>query len=165
LKSASLDDLYAQYPSLAESEHRITSLCTDDYNCVGWVPRELNRWYEPGLYWPENVPEPDGPEDLDCYVALFESWGFEICGDGGYEVGYLKIAIYAHEETFQHVAKQIRGGGWSSKGGNLHDFSHKRLDALQPCGLMLHAVPVRFMRRHDDEKDPQHLERTGLIPI
>jgi hypothetical protein len=164
LKPADLADLYAQYPSLKSSAHRITSKDNDEYNCVAWIPKEFDRWYEPGIYWPPGIPEPPELLEIECYVALFESWGFERCGGASFETGFLKIAVYGRGDRFCHVAKQIRGGGWSSKGGVLHDFRHDSLDALHPCGIMENARPVLFMRRQDDGRDPQHLERTGIIP-
>jgi hypothetical protein len=162
LSAAPLEDLYAQFPSLRDSRHRITSSPTDEYNCVAWVPRELDRWYDPELFWPDDIPKPDGDDDLDCYVALFESWGFERCEDERYEDGFLKIAVYTVGQSFQHVAKQLRDGSWSSKGGVLHDFRHCTLDALQPSGIMVNARPSVFMR-HNDDGESQELERTGLI--
>jgi hypothetical protein len=164
LERASLADLYAQYPSLIESSHLITSGPTDKYNCAAWVERDLTHWYEPGLYWPDGLPQPDGLDDLHCYVALFELWDYEGCAEPDYEPGFLKIAIYAIGSRFCHVAKQIRGSDWSSKGGGLHDFRHGTLDALYPSGIMENARPTMFMRRPDDGTDPQHLERAGLIP-
>jgi hypothetical protein len=53
--------------------------------------------------------------DVQCYIALFERWGYVPCANADYEPGFLKIAIYALDDSFQHVAKQLRGGGWSSK--------------------------------------------------
>jgi len=164
LSTPDLADLYAQYPSLVSAHHRITSQPTDQYNCTAWLIRDIAHWYEPGIYWPDGLPEPDGDgNDLHCYIALFELWGFEICADRTHESGFLKIAIYAIDARFCHVAKQIRGADWSSKGGTLHDFRHDTLDALYPCGIMENATPTVFMRCADDG-DPQHLERTGLIP-
>lgn len=165
LKRAELADLYAQFPSLAGSRHSITSEDTDQYNCAAWVERDLSHWYEPGVYWPDGLPEPDGREDLHCYVALFERWGFEVCDDPSHEAGFLKIAIYAVESRFCHVAKQIRRCDWSSKAGVLHDFRHGSLEALHPSGIMENARPAVFMRRPDDGTDPQQLERIGLISL
>jgi hypothetical protein len=117
LNAPSLDDLYAQLPSLFESEHNVTSEPDDEYNCVAWVSKELQTWYEPGFTWP--VPEPEDERDLCCYVALFESWGFEPCDDADYEQGFLKIALYQDQGIFQHVSMQLRDGTWSSKAGVL----------------------------------------------
>jgi hypothetical protein len=160
-----LDALYVQFPSLHESPHNITSEPTDVYNCVGWVHRELDRWYEPDIYWPDDVPEPAGEDDLDCYVALFETWGFVRCDDADYEEGFLKIAIYADDGSFQHVAKQLRDGTWSSKAGRLHDLRHHALEALHPAGIMRNAHPVVFMKKQDDGSDSQELERRGLMVV
>lgn len=113
--------------------------------------------------WPAGLPEPSNGDDVHCYIALFESWGFELCGDSDHEPGCLKIALYAIGAKFCHVAKQIRGGDWSSKAGVLHDFRHESLEALYPCGIMQNARPSVYMRRPDDGTDPQYLERTGLI--
>lgn len=111
------------------------------------------------------MPEPENGDDLHCYVALFESWGYEPCADASHETGFLKIAVYAIGARFCHVAKQVRGTGWSSKGGTLHDFQHATLEALYPCGIMEDARPTVFMRTEDDGTDPQHLERGGLLPV
>ena len=160
-----LADLYAQFPSLAHSQHRITSEDNDQYNCAAWIQRDTSHWYEPGMpNWPAGLPEPLDGDDLHCYIALFQSWGFELCDDPSHETGFLKIAVYTIGAKFCHVAKQIRDSDWSSKAGVLHDFRHESLEALHPCGIMEDARPSVYMRRPDDGTDPQHLERTGLIP-
>ena len=64
-----LSDLYAQFPSLRGSPHNITSSPTDEYNCVAWVRCELDRWYEPDIYWPTDVPEPTSDDDLGDYAV------------------------------------------------------------------------------------------------
>lgn len=157
------EDLYAQFPALRRSQHRITSEPSDGYNCVGWVARAFDKWYEPGINWPPGVPEPENEDDLGCYIALFESWGYEICEGPEHEPGYLKIAVYADGQSFQHVAKQLRGtGGWSSKAGFLHDLRHQDLEALHPSGIMRNARPVVYMRR-PDSGESMSLEETGLI--
>jgi hypothetical protein len=159
---AKLDALHAQFPSLASSDHSITSRPTDEYNCVAWVNRETGHWFEPGIYWPVGVSEPDGDEDLDCYVELFEKWGYEVCATSSLEAGYLKIAIYADGQLFQHVARQLRDGRWSSKAGKLHDLWHRDLYALHPSGVMRDARPTVFMRKPDNGGDMQ-MEESGLI--
>lgn len=155
-------DLYAQFPSLTATEHRITSEPVDDYNCVGWVNRLTNSWLEPGMFWPTGVPEPENDDDVDCYIALFERWGFVRCDTPDYEPGFLKIALYTVGQSFQHVAKQLRDGHWSSKAGVLHDLRHATLSALQPSGIMRNAAPSIFMKRIDNGED-MSLEETGLI--
>jgi hypothetical protein len=165
LNPPSTEDLYAQYPALRASSHKITSPCNDKYNCAGWVQSAMTSWVEPGFFWPSNAPVPMGPNDLDCYVAVFRSWGFEICESPDLEDGFLKIAIFATGQEFEHVAKQLPSGAWSSKGGPLHDFKHDELEALSGCGVMRNACAVRFMRRQYDGRDPMELEENGLLRI
>jgi hypothetical protein len=159
-----LEDLYAQLPGLTSSNHRITSPATDAYNCVAWVQRDLDRWYEPDFFWPAGVPVPtDIDNDLEEYVALFSAFGYEMCGDPTLEAGFLKIALYSEGRSFQHVAKQLPSGAWSSKAGTLHDLRHDDLDAFHGAAFMNEARAVLFMRRPYDGADQMQLEETGLI--
>jgi hypothetical protein len=160
--SYSLDDLYARFPALDEHNHRITSQDTDDYNCVAWVERSLHAWWEPGFCWPDDLEVPDDG-DLEAYVELFTRWGYERCPDPAFERGYLKIALYARDQNFFHVAKQLRDGSWSSKAGVLHDLKHSELAALEGSWALEFAIPVIFMRRCDDGLDPMTLEAGGLL--
>lgn len=159
----SIDELYAQYPRLKGSDHKITSQADDRYNCVAWVERDMGSWIEPDLFWPDGVPEPLGPADLDCYLALFRSWGFEDCDSSSLDFGYLKIAIFATGEEFHHVAKQLPSGAWSSKGGPLYDFKHGDLGAICECGIWRNAMPLHFMRRSYDGSDSFEMEENGLL--
>lgn len=158
-----LADLYAQFPRLSASGHRITSEPSDLYNCVAWVERDFERWWEPGFHWPLGAKEPSGDADVDCYVDLFEKLGFERCDSSDAEPGFLKIALYAENHRFHHVAKQLPSGAWSSKAGPLHDFRHEALTACDDCGVMRAAQPELFMRRSYDGADDMSLEETGLI--
>lgn len=160
-----LDALYAQLPHLANSPHRITSSATDAYNCVAWVERDLDRWWEPGFYWPTGVPQPAGESDLDIYVELFKSLGFEVCEDGELEDEFLKIALYGVAGIFHHVAKQLPSGAWSSKAGSLHDLRHEHLEAFEDAPLLERARPLIYMRRARDQSDSFELEERGLVRL
>lgn len=150
-----------QYPRLRDDpQHRITSEDDDRYNCVAWVEQDTKRWWEPDYYWPV-ASKPAGDEDLDCYVELFRSLGFEECGSALSEEGYSKIALYAEDGEFHHVAKQLRSGRWSSKGGTLQDFTHGALAALEDCPVTPGATATVFMRRPD--RGELQFEETGLI--
>ena len=163
-REGQLEALYAQVPRLQPENHRITSPATDEYNCVAWVERDSQHWWEPGFYWPSSVPEPTGDVDLPAYVDLFLQLGFEICGSGSLEPGYLKIALYASRGQFHHVAKQLPSGAWSSKIGFLHDVRHETVGALEDVSMFANAVATVFMLRPHDSRDPMELEETGLIP-
>jgi hypothetical protein len=161
---AELEDLYAQFPRLRDARHRITSRPNDEYNCVAWVERDFDTWWEPGFCWPTDL-EPDGDDDLAHYIELFQRWGFELCETGDLEDGFLKIAVYAEGCAFHHVAKQLPSGAWSSKAGALHDFRHEALNALDECAVMRGASVVCHMRRPFEGEDPYQLEETGLIRV
>jgi hypothetical protein len=130
---------------------------------VAWVEREMDRWLEPDMFWPAGVPEPDSDADLDCYFALFRTWGFEDCDSPDREDEYLKIAIFATGDEFDHVAKQLPSGAWSSKGGTLYDFRHGSLDALKGCRVMPGTTLVQIMKRPYDGRDPYEMEEKGLL--
>ncbi len=75
----------------------------------------------------------------------------------------LKIALYAEGGEFFHVAKQMREGTWSSKAGVLHDLKHSDLAAFEGSFALRFAVPVVFMKRPDDGRDPMTLEHGKLL--
>ena len=157
-----LDDLYARFPGLDAGNHRITSTDTDDYNCVAWVRRSLDEWWEPGFTWPADITIPDDG-DLEAYIELFRRWGYERCPDAAYEKGSLKIALYANDKDFLHVAKQLNDGTWSSKAGLLHDLKHCDLSAMEGSWALEFASPTVFMKRLDDGLDPMTLEHGHLL--
>jgi hypothetical protein len=128
----------------------------------------MDAWWEPDFKWPDDVPVPLGAADLDCYEALFRKWGFEVCATPDLEAGYLKIALYAagpHGNEFEHVAKQLPSGAWSSKGGPLWDFRHGGLDAVGECGIMRNAKPTTYMRRPYDGTDQFEMEENGIVVL
>jgi hypothetical protein len=160
---ADISDLYDRFPRLVNEAHEITSQPAS-YNCVAWVEGLTDRYIDPILDWPLEVPRPQSEQDddLGCYEALFRHFGYEMCADASLEDGYIKIALYAHEGSFEHVAKQMPSGKWTSKAGFLHDLNHDRLEAFANCALLRNAVPVRFMRR-PRTKAQKDQEWTGLL--
>jgi hypothetical protein len=162
-----IQDIYDRCRRLGESDHRVTSQPTDKYNCVGWIDRELDRWWEPGVIWPRGVPEPDDADDNDlpAYVAFFEHRGFRRCDDSTLEDGFLKIALYVRDNTFAHVAKQLPSGGWSSKIGDGHDVRHEQLDALHDAVFYEGAMASVFMKRaYDGVYRYENEERGYFLP-
>ena len=155
-------DLRAQFPGLTDSNHRVTSQPTGAYNCVAWVDRDTATWFEPGFNWPEDLLIDEGQPDLDAYQEFFRRKGFENCESPDQETGFLKIALYAVDGFFHHVAKQLASGAWSSKNGRLHDIRHDDLAALEGAGVLANAAPAVFMKRKYDGAD-MPLEETGLL--
>jgi hypothetical protein len=159
----SLSDLYDRFPRLQDEAHEIKSEPAG-YNCVAWVEGITDRYIDPTLDWPREVPKPEGEgdEDLWCYEALFRHYGYEVCANGSLEDGFIKIAVYADGGWFAHVAKQMPSGKWTSKAGFLHDLNHDRLEALAGCSFMKNAVPVLFMRRRRTTQQKDQ-EWSGLL--
>jgi hypothetical protein len=119
------------FPRLAGA-YLITSPETLEYNCVAWGVGELDRWWQaeevPGYYWPENSPR-DG--SVEALVHLFKSMGFEIGASPEHEPGLEKIAIYSKDGEYEHVARQLDNGHWTSKLGALEDIQHASLSVLE----------------------------------
>ena len=106
-------------PGLEGQDYRVTSPQTTDYNCVGWALSDDERWWSPvagfGSYWPPEIPR---ALDVATFIALFELLGFERCDDDALEPDSEKIAIFAEDGYFTHVARQLPSGRWTSKLGN-----------------------------------------------
>ena len=115
------------------------------------------------MIWPSDLPVPHGEEDLDAFIALFERWGFRRCADASLEAGYLKIAIYEVNGCFQHVAKQLPSGRWSSKLGRSFDVRHDELEELYDAPLLGRARATVFMKREYDGADPFYLEDPYVV--
>ena len=63
-------------------------------------------------------------------MELFAAFGFEPNASSSFERGLEKVALYADDGVFTHVAVQA-DEGWSSKCGELHDISHRLLGDLE----------------------------------
>jgi len=160
-------ELEDYFPPLHGRAYRITSQRDDRYNCVGWVVRDTEHWWEPavdGFFWPRAV-DPDElhpDDDLDEYLAVFSEKGFVECVDSSLEQGVEKIAVFTSGTSFSHVAFQTSDGEWSSKMGPLHDIRHQRLEDLigpPPGGFSEIRVFMSRPRVPHDLAD----SRTGLL--
>ncbi len=112
------------FPFHDEDPFEITSPETTLYNCIAWAYGVNDRWFWPGnqfhMFWPSKVPK---LIELDSFIELFRSIGYEICDDGSFETGVEKIAIFCKDNKPTHAARQI-DDSWSSKLGRSHDVSH-----------------------------------------
>jgi hypothetical protein len=160
-------DLVDRFPALRADSFRITSQKDDKYNCVAWIARDTSKWWEPavdGYYWPRNI-DPDDldpDDDLNEYMRTFSELGFVECGSGELEAGVEKIAIFASDSSFEHVAYQAPDGLWSSKLGILNDIRHNSPDDLVGPPPGAYANVTTFMAR---PRQPHDLadSATGLL--
>jgi hypothetical protein len=139
-----------QWPNLGHNLYLVTSDQDADYNCVAWAMRDKKRWWEPSTnrlhYWPDSAPR---NYSLEAFIEAFRTRHYEPCADGGLEPVYEKLAIYwrhgnGDEDGFQHVARQLPDGQWTSKLGKAKDISHQTLDSL--AGDYYGDV-IQYMRR------------------
>jgi hypothetical protein len=115
------------FPGLRGKDWQITSPAATRYNCVAWAAEDTARWWWPGdpqkgYHWPE---EAERVETLAAFVAAYATLGYEPCAAVDLEPGSQKVAIFADPSgTPTHVARQLTGGRWTSKLGNLEDIEH-----------------------------------------
>ena len=147
----SLTDLELMLPGLESTPYEVTSDATPAYNCVAWAIGETHRSWDPfdapSKYWPAGVLRDDSVEALQDALA---TEGFVPCDDGGLEADFVKLAIFADEEGFTHVARQLPSGRWTSKLGEDCDIEHDLDDLTRrrtPFSQYRYGEIVGFMRR------------------
>ena len=77
---------------------------------------------------------PNAPrtENLDSFIAEFESLGYEVCDDCTFENGFEKVAIYVgFSGVPTHMARQLASGKWTSKLGREIDIEHHTTEGLE----------------------------------
>ena len=57
-------------------------------------------------------------------MQVFTGLGYAICDSDAKEPGYDKVALYARAGLWQHAARQLNDGQWTSKLGQFEDISH-----------------------------------------
>jgi hypothetical protein len=130
-------------PNLAPNSYRITSPATAEYNCIAWAVGISNEWWDPaeGYPWPSELPR---DVSVDTLTRLLEREGFVVCDNAKPEAGIEKIVIYGAFGEWEHVARQLDNGKWTSKMGPDEDIEHSSPDEL--AGGVFGQV-VRLMMR------------------
>ena len=113
-----------QFENLVRVGYELTSEPDETYNCIAYAAGITNEWWDPLGVWPDGIPNDD---TVDTLVMVYGKHGFTICTDGKSEDGFEKIAIYAIEGSFQHAAKLLEDGRWSSKLGPDDDNCPSRI--------------------------------------
>ncbi len=117
-----------QFPSLGSADYEVTSTPDDDYNCIAYAAGDRSNWWSHAgeYHWPNARRSPS----IDSLIEVFIGLGFEICDNGEKATGFDKVALYAKDGNWTHVAVQLPGGDWSSKLGPDEDIRHAALQAL-----------------------------------
>jgi hypothetical protein len=102
------------------------------YNCFGFALGYL-QWWEPPVFIdgvcanPETVwPSNSESIDIDAYIAAARTEGFVESPDAAWEQGFETIMLYFTEKNreFQHAARLVSPGIWTSKMGSGSDIMH-----------------------------------------
>lgn len=130
------------FPLLTDENFEITSPRTIKYNCVAWAANTMDRWWQPGVYWPVESSRDD--YGIGNLVEAFRSLGFEECDSGTLEAGFEKLAFYGSGLMYTHVARQLSNGKWASKLGQLEDIIHTTVEAISGAD---YGEVLQYMKR------------------
>jgi len=83
-------------------------------------------------------------ETAEAFVEAFGTIGYEPCDDGSLDERFEKIALFEMDRTVTHAARQVEGGGWTSKLGPAEDIAHATVDALESGA---YGPVVAYLRR------------------
>ncbi|MBV9122139.1 MAG: hypothetical protein JO112_02105 [Planctomycetes bacterium] len=130
------------FPRLTLENHRITSPADNSYNCVAWSAKDVEHWWQPGVFWPVELAADD--HGIGALEQAFLQLGFQDCPDGSLEVGFEKVALYGSGFMYTHAARQLPDGRWTSKLGGAEDIEHQ---TPHDVAGGLYGELVQFMKR------------------
>jgi hypothetical protein len=84
-------------------------------------------------------------------VMVFATLEYALCDSDNCEAGYEKIAIYgkgSEDDEYEHVARQLADGTWTSKLGPDDDINHPTLDSLAGGS---YGKVLKIMKRKREE--------------
>lgn len=141
-------------PRLRGTNWRITSKATKRYNCIAWaVGDTLKRWDKgKGNHWPHGV---DAEYLFDCLVKAYMAVGFSKCTitEGRvYDKDYETVVLYGSDGLWDHAAKLLKNGKWSSKLGDCEDIEHPTPESV---GGTDYGEPLVYMRRRRPRRQRQ----------
>jgi hypothetical protein len=149
------------FPNLHAGNHRDEKGAAKRYNCIAWAAGFDDVIWdhaegddaEVRSFWPANAPH---DYKVTSLVIAYQSVGFEICADGSLEAGIEKIAIYADGGIYEHAARQLETGKWTSKMGKAEQIEH---DAPENLEGPAYGQVVMYTR--DGSRDRVHLAERG----
>jgi len=133
-----------QFPA-AVGRYRITSEPDGDYNCVAYAAGVTDEWWGHAPWYPWPAARSPSAESL---MAVFAALGYERCPSDAAEPGFERVALYAKNNIWTHVAWQLPSGEWASKLGAAEDIEHDAPECL--CGDssgIVHCIMRRPMTR------------------
>ncbi|MGM9847450.1 MAG: hypothetical protein ACI31F_05815 [Muribaculaceae bacterium] len=132
LSAQELSIIQKNFPKLlSDSNFKITSKATPEYNCISWALVLSDRWtqcpagmkvFDGVTWWPPDAK--DGME-ISCLIDAFEKTGHIVCDNGEPEPGFRKVALYCdNNNQWTHAARLLSNGFWTSKLGAWIDIQH-----------------------------------------
>ena len=126
--------LVGQFGQQFAAECDPTSVCTLDYNCVGFVAGDF-EWWQPGAFdghfWPDGV-EQDERCWAHLYVKALSTVGFEEHRPVERVGPDFELAAVFHESgVFRHVSRWDASSGWQSKLGAWDDIRHPDMNGVR----------------------------------
>ena len=114
-----------------------------DAACIAWAAGVDDEWWDPatGYVWPSGLPR---DVTVDTLVRVYERHGFVACTDAQPEPGFEKIVIYGVSGEWEHAARQLDNGKWTSKMGPDEDIEH---DSPKDLAGGAFGLVVRMMKR------------------
>jgi len=115
-----IESCYPYFPNLHRA--RKDSDADSTYNCIAWAADDNTQPWDPYLYyWPEGARR---DYSLQACIEAFEQIGYVICDSPEIEDGFEKVAIWSLNNEYEHAAKQLDNGEWTSKVGKCEDIIH-----------------------------------------
>jgi hypothetical protein len=131
-----------EFPNLRDGSFEMKSDPDEAYNCIAWAAGANDLFWDPDEdhYWPIAERE----YTVSALISVFAHLGFEPCDDGEREEGVQKIALYGIKGVYEHAARQLQNGQWTSKLGPEDDIRHS-----SPADLAggNYGEVVAFMKR------------------
>lgn len=133
-------------PRLKGTNWRITSRSARRYNCIAWAAGDNRRRWDigKGSYWPKGA-------ILDycfsCLVNAYIAEGFSVCTteEGrAFDDKFDTVVLYESSGYWEHAAKLLKSGMWSSKLGDFEDIEHPTPESV---GGTDYGEPLLYMRR------------------
>jgi hypothetical protein len=151
------------FPGLAKGVYRVTSAVSKVFNCVAWAAGDTGKWWWPvpadvaEVFWPSGAKR---EETLSAFRDAFVSLGYVECSTAEVETGFEKIAIFANDLSIPlHAARQVPGGRWTSKLGELEDIDHALRDLEGTAyGTVVLVMKRPFMATPDPGVEPERAE-------
>src|SRR6266436_2853677 len=119
-------------PRLRGTNWRIASRPRKRYNCIAWaVGDTLQRWdLGKGNHWPQGVPQ---RYNFGCLVRAYIAAGFSVCTttEGRvFDAAYETVVLFEKSGLWEHAAKLLKNGMWSSKLGDCEDIEHSTPESV-----------------------------------